>query len=109
MAIRWSAKGKRFYDDTTGYPVSRTSGFRSSMGRDTFAHAHRRRKKYKKRKRHPAVPEEYEVRPLSEEFAEEYEEYDGTISKEMSLEAYAAMLGEEEPEALEQEDRYSED
>lgn len=106
MAIRWSAKGKRFYDDTTGYLVSRNRGFKSSIGRRTFAIAHRKRKRRKKRQE---IPKHYKARPLSEEFAEEYEEYDGTISKEMSLEAYATMLGEDEPQALEQEDRYSED
>lgn len=114
MAIRWSAKGKRFYDDQTGYPVTRGRARLSATARRSYRQAHHTRKcgipdkelAFKKKYR---PPKGYRVRPLEEEFAEEYEAYDGTISREMSLEAYTDMIGESEPDVYDQEDRYSED
>ncbi|MDE2019945.1 MAG: hypothetical protein KGJ13_06405 [Patescibacteria group bacterium] len=111
MAIRWSAKGRRFYDDQTGYPTSREHAARSSIARDDY------------RRTHPAhpfithpeifVPKDkrekgYEVRPLSEEFAEELAGFDGT-TKAQSMNRYADILADQEPDVYEQEDRYSED
>jgi hypothetical protein len=129
MAIRWSKKGKRFYDDASGHPVSRTSGFRSSIGRDTYSQAHRRRQKKHKparrqstrpaiRKRYevrgyevrgPEIGPGYKVRPLEEEFREELAQFDGTLKEGLSFYDYMEFLNEEQDEALESDDQYSED
>lgn len=127
MAIRWSRNANRFYNDITGYPVKRSSGFRSSIGRREYQAAQVKKTRAKKYRRKPErVPSKprvspsprfiekristgYEARPLAEEFREELEGFDGEIDEEMTFEDYMVFLGDEEPEALEEEDRYSED
>jgi hypothetical protein len=117
MAIRWSRKGKRFYDDETGYPKSKTQGFRSSTGRETYARAHRKRLSRQHKPVPPEtritrpqrIPKVYEVRPLEEEFREEIAAWDGTLDEEMDFDDYMDELEGEEPYVMEQEDKYSED
>lgn len=114
MAIRWSAKGRRFYDDQSGYPVTRERARLSATARRSYRTAHHTRSRRipdreppaKKRRR--TVEKGYEVRPLSEEFAEELADFDGT-TKAQTMNRYADTLADEEPDVYEQEDRYSED
>jgi hypothetical protein len=120
MAIRWSKKGKRFYDDQTGYAVTKTRGFRSSIGRATYAAVHRKRlvlkskrpkvvKSHRQSRERTKIPKGYEVRPLEEEFREELAQFDGELPKGMSFTDYMEFLDEEQDEAMESDDQYSED
>lgn len=123
MAIRWSKKARRFYDDQTGYPVSQSRGFRSSIGRADYARATRKRT-VKRRGKKPVKARVktdrsvgrgieyspgYYVRQLDEEFAEELTQFDGTLDEEMDFDDYMEFLGDDQAEVMDADDSYSED